>query len=191
MTYPTLTALTAAVVLGLTACAGNDTREVEVVDVATPAATTTYTTTTTTALPAFPTIDLDNDGYVVRTDLAGNRYITYFDTYDIDRDGRLSKVEYETWLVADRDGSLSVKTTPATDRRSFAAMDLDGNGKLTRDEIRAEDPALSGRFENFDQDGDNTLSQAEFEIWFAGVEPEEFGGDVDREDNELETDMHQ
>lgn len=59
---------------------------------------TTTTTTTTTKHPAFATLDVDADGYILVDEIpADNEFRTVWVKYDADGDKRITKVEYDPY----------------------------------------------------------------------------------------------
>ncbi|HET7843680.1 MAG TPA: hypothetical protein VFL14_05990 [Xanthomonadales bacterium] len=66
--------------------------------------TTHQTTTTTTTKPDFATLDVNSDGSIVLIEVEKDPQLsTKFSSYDIDRDGKLSPVEFDDYIAAEID----------------------------------------------------------------------------------------
>jgi Ca2+-binding EF-hand superfamily protein len=57
----------------------------------------------------------------------------------------------------------------AVARSFWMKIDLNGDGKISRDELRAEDPRLLGKFDQADLDHDGSLSLRELELLLLSV----------------------
>lgn len=135
------------------------------------------------ALKRFDAMDADGDGKISRAEvsaiadkhearregLAEKRADKVLDRADFDKNGSLSKTEYETALAA---ASQTIRDrAPA-----FAKADADGDGKVTRAEIeklsalrdadhardRDRGARILGRFDKADADDDGVVTKAEF-----------------------------
>jgi Ca2+-binding EF-hand superfamily protein len=58
---------------------------------------------------------------------------------------------------------------PAEVEPIWMKIDLNGDGKISRDELREEDPRLLSRFDEADLDHDGTLSLRELEVLLLSV----------------------
>lgn len=58
---------------------------------------------------------------------------------------------------------------PAEVRPIWMKLDVNGDGKISRDELREEDPRLLAGFERADLDHDGTLSLRELELLLLSV----------------------
>jgi hypothetical protein len=58
---------------------------------------------------------------------------------------------------------------PAEVQPIWMKIDLNGDGKISRDELREEDPRLLSRFDEADLDHDGTLSLRELEMLLLSV----------------------
>lgn len=58
---------------------------------------------------------------------------------------------------------------PAEVQPIWMKIDLNADGKISRDELREEDPRLLSRFDAADLDHDGVLSLREFEVLLLGV----------------------
>lgn len=58
---------------------------------------------------------------------------------------------------------------PAEVEPIWMKIDLDGDGKISRDELREEDPRLLSKFDQADIDHDGTLSLRELELLLLSV----------------------
>ena len=58
---------------------------------------------------------------------------------------------------------------PAEVQPIWMKIDLNGDGKISRDELREEDPRLLSRFDEADLDHDGTLSLRELEVLLLSV----------------------
>jgi Ca2+-binding EF-hand superfamily protein len=118
----------------------------------------------------FARLDEDGDGYLTseemragRADFRGRRGPgapdgRAFERADADDDGVVSLAEAQSvW--------------PSLDAERFAAIDADGNGLLTAQELRGGRRAL---FSNADADGDGALSLAELQAVRPGMTAEAF-----------------
>ena len=66
--------------------------------------TTTQQTTTTTTKPDFATLDVNSDGSIVLIEVEKDPQLsTKFASYDLDRDGKLSPVEFDDYVAAEID----------------------------------------------------------------------------------------
>jgi Ca2+-binding EF-hand superfamily protein len=81
---------------------------------------------------------------------AGGHGLTLLETFDTDRDGRLTQAEID-----------AVRTA------RFAEFDKDGDGKLSLEEyqllwVEAMRPRMVRQFQGHDRDGDGAITQEEF-----------------------------
>ena len=58
---------------------------------------------------------------------------------------------------------------PAEVQPIWMKIDLNADGKISRDELQEEDPRLLSKFEQSDLDGDGTLSLRELEVLLLSV----------------------
>ena len=58
---------------------------------------------------------------------------------------------------------------PAEVKPIWMKIDLNGDGKISRDELREEDPRLLSKFDQADFDHDGTLSLRELEVLLLSV----------------------
>lgn len=106
---------------------------------------------------------------------------------DTDKDGKISKAEFEAWRASrmtaidtDKDGKLSadeiaaarIKQVEADAKtmaeRMVAARDTDGDGKLSVDELMS---APTPAFDKLDTNGDGVVDQAEMQAFRAAHAP--------------------
>lgn len=106
-------------------------------------------------------LDLDGDGYVSDVEIVRDRTgpVQVIGAersillYDADGDGALDVVEFERyWLGAD---AVDARTV------NFAELDMNANGVLERDEIRAVAP-MGHDFDRLDADGDGRVERGEY-----------------------------
>ena len=139
--------------------------------------------------PGFKALDKNNDGYISRTEAAGNTTLTKkFKEADKNGDGKLSRTEY-LWAMTKQDANTAAnktkdaasgatsKTQSAIDRNSpkgdevgkdkndpgFHALDKNGDGSISKTEAAAN-PALAKKFAEADKNNDGKLSRAEY-LW--------------------------
>jgi Ca2+-binding EF-hand superfamily protein len=139
--------------------------------------------------PGFNALDKDNDGYISRSEAAGNPNLAKkFKEADKNGDGKLSRAEY-LWAMTKQDASTAANKTKnaatgasnkaqnAVDRNSpkgddvgkdandpgFHALDKDKDGSISKAEAAAN-PALAGKFAEADKNHDGKLSRAEY-LW--------------------------
>lgn len=107
----------------------------------------------------FPLFDIDRDGTIARQEFTSIRD-TLFAPIDRNHDGVLSRDEFV--LRGDDPGptySAREEQLRAFRAHQFAALDADGDGRVTRAEYDAFGVA---QFDGLDDDGDGRLDQAEF-----------------------------
>jgi len=131
--------------------------------------------------PSFEALDKNNDGFLTMDELA--RPENKIQKLDTDNDGSISKAEFDAWVASrrtemkermngrfeGREGRPSGDVAENAERGqhrpapSFEALDKNGDGKLTADElVRPEN-----RIGRIDTDGDQKISKAEFDAWIA------------------------
>lgn len=64
---------------------------------------------------------------------------------------------------------LSARYQPTEVKPIWMKIDLDGDGTITREELREEDASLLSRFDQADVDHDGTLSLSELELLLLSV----------------------
>lgn len=71
--------------------------------------TTTTQQTTTTTKPDFATLDVNSDGSIVLIEVEKDPLLsTKFASYDLDRDSRLSPLEFEDFVAAEVDVDVDI-----------------------------------------------------------------------------------
>lgn len=71
--------------------------------------TATQQTTTTTTKPDFATLDVNSDGSIVLIEVEKDPLLsTKFASYDLDRDGKLSPLEFEDFVAAEVDVDVDI-----------------------------------------------------------------------------------
>lgn len=71
--------------------------------------TTTTQQTTTTTKPDFATLDVNSDGSIVLIEVEKDPLLsTKFASYDLDRDGKLSPLEFEDFVAAEVDVDVDI-----------------------------------------------------------------------------------
>lgn len=71
--------------------------------------TTTTQQTTTTTKPDFATLDVNSDGSIVLMEVEKDPLLgTKFASYDLDRDGKLSPLEFDDFVAAEVDVDLDI-----------------------------------------------------------------------------------
>lgn len=99
-------------------------------------------------MEAFAAIDTDNSGYVTKDevkkilkdlgeDVADEDIDKFFDSADKNDDGKISYKEfYAAWVKATEEAKKEDELTQDEMLTAFKAMDTDGSGSLTRDEVK-------------------------------------------------------
>lgn len=82
-----------------------------------------------------------------------------FDALDADADGKLDEAEF----MALDDGS-SKKTSPILSTEDFAALDVDGNGMISREEMKMN-VELEKEFDEMDENKDESVDQNEVDAF--------------------------
>ena len=108
----------------------------------------------------FNALDKDNDGYVTRTEAAGNgRVLKGFDVADKNNDGKLSRAEYLSATAKRKVRDVAGKESDADP--GFNALDKNNDGNLTKGEAKGN-PYLDKNFDRADNNNDGKLSRAEY-----------------------------
>lgn len=116
--------------------------------------------------------DKNKDGYLDREELmAYPTVIRKFKDIDSNGDNKLSQAEYDTWRGREPAANPApVATTAMTGSNTgetWSDDDKNKDGYLERDELMAY-PVVIRKFKDIDSDGDNKLSQSEYEAWRKG-----------------------
>jgi len=123
-------------------------------------------------------LDTDGSGTLSAAEVEGTRIAEHFSEIDADGDGELSKEELKAArkgrkgkrgkgkrLDKDGNGTLSAAEVEGTRlAEHFSEIDADGDGELSREEMRAAHEARRAeRFAEQDTNGDGALSESEVE----------------------------
>lgn len=113
--------------------------------------------------------DKNKDGYLDREELmAYPTVVRKFKDIDTDGDNKLSQAEYDTWRGREpADVPAPTATSAATGSytgKTWSDDDKNKDGFLDRQELMAY-PGVIRAFKDIDTDGDNKLSQYEYETW--------------------------
>merc|ERR1711924_60330 len=117
-------------------------------------------------IDAFRAADRNNDGQVSHEELSvalgGADCQALFDAIDCDRSG---SIIFSEWVTAAATQSLLERGAAC---RAFAALDIDGDGRISPEELQAALPgvfdveSLSQQMAAFDRDGDSFIDFDEF-----------------------------
>lgn len=102
--------------------------------------------------------DTDGDGRVSREEAvaaATERTNKWFDKLDADKDGYVTKEE----MAKSRENRRAAMREKMDEH--FKAVDLNGDGQLSLDEVQAKAPRLAERFNDLDKNKDGQLSKDE------------------------------
>jgi len=137
--------------------------------------------------PGFNALDKNNDGYLSRTEAAGNKtLVKKFKQADKNGDGKLSRAEYLAAMTAqdlgtakkkvsnamhkdkDRNAATGASGAPAGDKvgkdandPGFNALDKDNDGYISKTEAMGN-TNLAKKFKQADKNNDGKLSRAEY-----------------------------
>jgi len=136
--------------------------------------------------PGFNALDKNNDGYLSRSEAAGNPSLAKkFKQADKNGDGKLSRTEYLRTMTAQDLSTAKKKVATAVDRNKddkrsaaagstkedkvgkdandpgFKALDKDNDGFVSRTEAMGN-PNLTKNFKQADKNGDGKLSRTEY-----------------------------
>ncbi|MGQ0655102.1 MAG: EF-hand domain-containing protein [Betaproteobacteria bacterium] len=108
----------------------------------------------------FDALDKDNDGYLTRSESAGNaRLLKGFDVADKNSDGKLSRTEYLAATAKRKVKDVIGKESDADP--GFNALDRNNDGNVTKAEAKGN-PYLDKNFDKADGNNDGKLSRAEY-----------------------------
>ncbi len=111
--------------------------------------------------PSFDTLDVNNDGEVSRDEVTDESLLLAFYQFDRDVSGTLTRDEFpQSPKGGMNQGGIQAGMGQEHQgkRPSFAEFDLNGDGELTKDEIKGP---LARDFERFDLDNSNSLTEDE------------------------------
>jgi hypothetical protein len=157
-----------ALVLGAASASAGETTRVE----ETRTTTDAHGNTVTSTRVKFEDYDSDADGIIVKSEIpAGSTFSTVWTQYDIDRDLRITPVEFRKWTVVDADGQRVQQTTVSTDARGntttttttrFEDLDADADGIIVKSEIPSASP-FATVWTKYDTDGDLRITPVEYQ----------------------------
>jgi len=109
----------------------------------------------------FSKADADGDGKLSRAEVgrAMPQLAGEFDAIDRDRDGQLSRGELRAWTKAHR----AERRAKAAER--FRHADTDGDGAVSRTEAEQHAPRLARKFDQIDVNRDGKLTQDELRAY--------------------------
>jgi len=102
--------------------------------------------------PSFDTLDSNGDGEVSRDEVTNEKLLHDFYLYDRDISGTLTLEEFPKGPQGDMNQGMG---QPQGKPPSFAEFDINGDGELTKDELKGP---LARDFERLDLDKSNSLT---------------------------------
>lgn len=105
--------------------------------------------------PSFESLDINNDGEISRDEVNDEKLLQAFFELDQDVSGTLTPDEFPS---KQKGGMGKDKHMGPGKKPTFAEFDLNGDGELTRDEIKGP---LARDFDRFDLDQSNSLTEDE------------------------------
>lgn len=124
----------------------------------------------------YTTADQDQDGMISQSEFsafeskpagqAGQQQSRSFDQLDSNKDGWLSKQEYETGMS----GAMGAGSQAV----SFQSLDVNKDGSISKSEANS-DPTISQQFTSIDKDKNGTISQSEFSAFETSQVPRSSG----------------
>jgi len=101
-------------------------------------------------------MDADKDGFVTRDEAKSYPMLTaHFDAADANKDGKLDVAEMDAHRTAVRAGGR------AKAQERWKAADKDGDGAISREEAETSMPGIAAQFKKFDVDGNGKLERDE------------------------------
>lgn len=111
---------------------------------------------------SFDELDINNDGEVSRDEVTDDDLLLAFYQFDRDVSGTLTRDEFPAAPQGGMNQGKGMQGNMQQGRRgkppSFAEFDLNGDGELTKDELKGP---LARDFERFDLDNSNSLTEDE------------------------------
>lgn len=164
----TLASLVAVALFGVAAQAPAQTTETKTtVEKKTNPVTGAQTTTTTTTRTEFVKLDTNADGVLVIEEVpTADTFAKVFTQYDIDRDRKVTRIEYDTYLTGKpMAASTTTSTTTTIKRPAFVVLDSNADGYIVINEIPT-DNAFKKVWVQYDKDGDKRITKVEYEPYY-------------------------
>lgn len=115
----------------------------------------------------FAAADVDRDGRLdkVEAQAFGDRLAKHFDRMDANKDGELDKAELAKVREHGRHGRGKMRGHMAYQRGLFVGMDDDGNGAISRAELGNKAPKWVENFGSIDANANGELSKEELRAY--------------------------
>jgi hypothetical protein len=169
-----MSTLTVAIAVGLACSAGAAAAgEVTRVEETRTTSDATGRTTTTTSV-RFEDYDTNADGIILKQEIpAASSFADVWVQYDVDRDLRITPVEFRKWTPVSADTQRVEQTTVSTDAHGnttttttvrFEELDTNADGVIVKSEVRP-DSEFGTVWMRYDADGDLRITPVEFKAY--------------------------